>query len=151
VLVAANLAVYLGGIHLLRRYRQVAMPLIPRRWFDIPMRAALVATLVALVVSLSFRVGPTASGVLATFPIVLTSLILILHARIGGKATAALMASTFPGMLGFGLATLTLRLTVVPLGRPAALALALAVSIGWNIALYLVLHRRVRPRSASVQ
>src|SRR5664279_5745518 len=36
---------------LLRRYRHVKMPLIRRRWFDIPLRAALVSTAVAIVVT----------------------------------------------------------------------------------------------------
>ena len=43
---------------LLRRFRHVKMPLITRRWYDIPLRASLVATLVATVVTLSGWVGP---------------------------------------------------------------------------------------------
>ena len=43
---------------LLRRFRHVKMPLITRRWYDIPLRASLVATLVATVVTLSRWVGP---------------------------------------------------------------------------------------------
>ena len=44
------------------RYRQVKMPLITRRWYDIPLRASLVATLVATVVTLSGWVGPRPSA-----------------------------------------------------------------------------------------
>src|SRR6266404_3795146 len=46
-------------VPLLRRYRHVKMPLITRRWYDIPLRASLVATLVATVVTLSRWVGPS--------------------------------------------------------------------------------------------
>ena len=67
-------------VPLLRPYAHVKkMPLIARRWYDIPLRAALVATLVATVVSTSSWVGPRISGIIALFPIVFTSLMLILH------------------------------------------------------------------------
>ena len=74
---------------LVQRFRVARMPLVASRWYDIPLRAALVATLVAIVVTLSNIVGPEVSGVIALFPAVFTSLILILTPRIGGAATAA--------------------------------------------------------------
>ena len=43
---------------LVQRFRAARMPLVTRRWYDIPLRAALVATLVAVVVTLSNTVGP---------------------------------------------------------------------------------------------
>ena len=49
-------------VPLLQRFRHVKMPLITRRWYDIPLRASLVATLVATVVTLSGWVGPMISG-----------------------------------------------------------------------------------------
>ena len=60
-------------VPLLRHYRHVKMPLITRRWYDIPLRASLVATLVATVVTASGWVGPKISGIIALFPIVFTS------------------------------------------------------------------------------
>src|ERR1700692_700478 len=79
---------------LLRSFRHVKMPLITRRWYDIPLRASLVATLVATVVTLSRWVGPSVSGTIASFPIVFSSMMLILHPRIGGKPTAAVIANS---------------------------------------------------------
>ena len=113
------------------------MPLITRRWYDIPLRAALVATLVAVVVTLSNIVGPRVSGVIALFPAVFTSLILILMPRIGGRATAAVLANGQWGLIGFGIAIVVLHLTALPLGRAAALSLALAACIAWNLGLWL--------------
>ena len=72
-----------------------------RRWYDMPLRAAMVACLVAVVVGTSARVGPSVTGLLAVFPIVLTSLMLIFQPRIGGPATAALLANTMWGLAGF--------------------------------------------------
>ena len=49
---------------LMQRYRHAKMPPIARRWYDVPLRASLVAVLIAAVVTLSGRVGPSVSGVL---------------------------------------------------------------------------------------
>lgn len=54
---AVNLVAFGICIPLLARYRHAKMPLVTRRWYDIPFRAALVATLVAIVVSTSGWVG----------------------------------------------------------------------------------------------
>jgi hypothetical protein len=59
--VAANAFAFAVCLPLLRRFRNVKMPLITRRWYDIPLRASLVATLVATVVTLSRWVGPNVS------------------------------------------------------------------------------------------
>jgi hypothetical protein len=45
------------------------------------------------------------SGVIALFPAVFTSLILILTPRIGGRATAAVLANGQWGLIGFGAAS----------------------------------------------
>jgi hypothetical protein len=127
-----------------KRFRHVErMPLITRRWYDIPLRATMVATLVAIVVSLSRWVGPFVSGAIALFPVVLTSVTLILHPRIGGPATAAVIANGGWGMMGFGVAIAAVRLTAVPLGSAAALSLALATCIGWNLFLWWQGRRKV--------
>ena len=144
----ANVVVYAIAIPLVARFRHAIMPRVTRRWFDIPLRAAMVATLVATVVTISSRVGPTMSGVIATFPIVLTSLMLILHPRIGGPATAAVIANGLWGLVGFGAALLALHLAVVPLGAAAALSLGLAVSVAWNAATWVIRRRNIPPRPA---
>src|SRR5947207_4392502 len=87
----ANAVAFAICVPLLRRFRHVKMPLITRRWYDIPLRASLVATLVALVVTASGWVGPKISGIIALFPIVFTSMMLILHPRIGGAPPPAVI------------------------------------------------------------
>jgi len=67
------------------------------------------------------------------FPVVLTSIILILHNRVGGQPTAAVLANAVLGLIGFGIACITLHYTTEPFGKWAGLALALAVSIGWSL------------------
>jgi uncharacterized membrane protein (GlpM family) len=148
---AVNLAIFGVCIALTNRYRHVQMPPIVRRWYNIPLRAFLVACLVAAVVGLSGHVGPTMTGLLAVFPIVMTSLMLIFQPRVGGPATAALIANTMWGLVGFAVCLFTVHLTVVPLGVWTGLALSLAVSMGWNLVLYWwrrrALMRRARLRT----
>jgi hypothetical protein len=143
-----NGATYGACLPLMQRFVHARVPAIKRRWFDVPLRAALVAALVGAVVTAGANVGPQFTGILAVFPIVLLSLMLILHRRIGGRATAAIIANTMWGLIGFGLCLLALHLAVVPLGAPAALVIALAVSIGANGAIFLLL-RHGHARAAS--
>jgi hypothetical protein len=131
-------------VPLLQRFRHVKMPLITRRWYDIPLRAALVAALVATVVTLSTWLGPGTSGILALFPVVLTSMMLILHPRIGGPPTAAVIANSGWGLIGFGLAIAVLHVAALHFGSAIGLSLALMTGIGWNLALWWNGRRRVR-------
>ena len=102
-------------------------------WYDLALRAVMVAALVGITVSLSFRIGPRGSGILAVFPIILISVILILHRRAGGKPTAAVMANAVLGLIGFACACIVLHFTAVPLGAAAGLTLALATSVAWSL------------------
>lgn len=131
-------------IPLLRPYRHVRkMPLIARRWYDIPLRAALVASLVGTVVTASTWVGPRVTGVIALFPIVFSSMMLILHPRIGGPATAAVLANSAWGLMGFGMGIAVLHLGALHLGSVAGLCLGLATCISWNLMLWWVKRRKV--------
>jgi hypothetical protein len=135
--VAANVVSFAICVPILQRFRHVKkMPLITRRWYDIPLRASLVATLTATVVTLSGWVGPAVSGILALFPVVFTSMMLILHPRIGGPPTAAVIANGVWGLMGFGLAIAVLHVAVLRFGAAIGLSLALATCIGWNLALW---------------
>jgi len=130
-------------VPLLRPYMQVKkMPLITRRWYDLPLRAGLVATLVATVVTTSGWVGPRVSGVIAVFPIVFTSLMLVLHPRIGGPPTAAVVANGAWGLMGFGLAIAVLHVMALKFGSAIGLSLALATCVAWNLGLFWLSWRK---------
>jgi hypothetical protein len=144
---AVNLALFGICIALTNRYRHVAMPPIVRKWYDVPLRAFLVACLVAAVVGLSGHVGPTLTGLLAVYPIVMTSLMLIFQPRVGGPASAALIANTMWGLVGFSACLFTVHLAVVPLGTWAGLVLALLVSVVWNLVLYWIRRRAILQRT----
>ena len=144
--VAFNVVVFAVCIPLVMRYCHVPMPRVVRRWYDMPMRAGMVACLVAIVVGTSSRVGPSVTGLLAVFPIVLTSLILIFQPRIGGPATAALMANTIWGLAGFSTALVVLYLGAITFGTWIAYGLSLATSLIWNFVVWSV-RRRIAQRA----
>jgi hypothetical protein len=121
--------------------RHAPMPRVQRRWYDLLLRAGMVALLVGTVITLSFHIGPAASGSLAVFPIVLTSIMMILHRRVGGPATAAVIANAVIGLAGFAVAVVVLYLAADPLGSPLALTLTLLVSIGCNFFIYFLRQR----------
>jgi hypothetical protein len=132
----ANAVAFAICLPLLRRFRNVKMPLITRRWYDIPLRASLVATLVATVVTLSGWVGPNVSGTIALFPVVFTSMMLILHPRIGGPATAAVLANSGWGLIGLGIAIAVVHVAALRFGSVVGLSLALATCVSWNLGLW---------------
>lgn len=138
--IALNVVVTAIALPIAHRLAKHTMPPARRRWYDVPFRAGLVACFVAIVVALSAHVGPAITGMLAVFPIVLSSLILILQPRAGGEATASLIAHGMFGTVGFGTALIVLHLLAVPFGSGIALGAALAVCLGWNLVL-LVLRR----------
>jgi hypothetical protein len=142
--IMANVVAFSICLPLMARFRHVKMPLIVRRWYDIPLRAALVSALVATVVTLSHTIGPAGSGILALYPVVLTSLMLVLHPRVGGPPTAAVIANSGWGLMGFGLSIVVLNLTATNLGSVIALSLALATCVAWNLGLWSWGRRKIR-------
>lgn len=141
--IALNVVALGVALMLTARLRHIKSPQVRARWHDLIMRAAMVALLVGVVTTLSYRIGPAVSGNLAVFPIVLSSIIFILHRRVGGPATAAVMANAIIGLSGFGAACVVLSLTADPLGAVLALSLTLAVSFGYNLIVFFARRRLV--------
>ena len=86
--------------------------------------------------------GPAAAGVLATYPVVFTCLVVILQPRCGGPFTASVMVNGLKGLIGFGAALAVLHLAAARMSASAALLLALTLAVGWNA---LLSRRRLRP------
>ena len=127
-------------ILLTRSLRHVRMPAFHARWNDFLLRAVMVAVLVGIVVTFSFQLGAAGSGFLAVFPVVLTSIALVMHPRVGGKAAAAVLANAPIGLVGFGFACSVLHFTAERFGNPGGLALALLTSLAWSL-LMMLAHR----------
>lgn len=137
-----NAAIYLPAILLTRRLRIAALPVrLTRRWYDVPARGLGVAILTGTVTLVSWKLGAAATGMVAVFPIVFTSLIVILQPRIGGPATAATLVNGLRGLVGFAGALSMLHVLATGFGSAIGLAAALAVSVGWNVSLVLLARR----------
>jgi hypothetical protein len=134
-----NAVVYGAGALLTRqvvRTSLVRSAVVARpRPLDLLVRAAAVALFVTAVLALSAALGPARTGVVAAYPVTLTSTFVILHRRIGGVAMARLASIAIRGVFGFGLTLLTLHLTVRPFGAALALATALLVSLIYSAGL----------------
>jgi len=147
---ALNAVVFAATIPLSWRYRDAGPP---RRFlrtrYDIPLRALAAATLVAVVTTASSRIGSFASGMFAFFPIILGSSIVILHPRVGGKATASMLAHAQIPFIGLTLGFLAVHFLAEPLGSWPALTIGLLVCIAWSGALWLV-RAKIRRRAAPV-
>jgi hypothetical protein len=138
-----NLVVLPACIAWARPLRHVAIPPLRTYWYDLALRAALVAALVGVTVTLSYHIGPGGSGILAVFPIILIGVILILHRRVGGKPTAAVMANAVVGLVGFAVACIVLHYTAEPLGAVIGLSLGLCTAVGWNLTVFAARRRGV--------
>ncbi len=138
---ALNAAVYAITIPLSWRYRyRSSAP--PKKFlrtpYDIPLRALAAAAVVVIVTSASHSIGSFASGMFALFPIVFCSSIVILHPRVGGKATASVMAHAQVALIGLTLAFMAVHYLAELLGSWWALAIGLCVAMAWSGMLMLV-------------
>ena len=144
LLLAASFALAMRG---LRRFGTApSLGASARTRFDLPLRALLVATLVVATSLASRAFGPSVTGLLATYPVVFTSLIVILQPRGGGAFASSVLVIGLKGLLGFGTALAVLHLAALRFGAAPALVLALLVAVGWNATLAL-LRRRERQRT----
>ena len=110
--VVLNVVIYAVTIPLSWRFRGSTGPVaFVRTRFDIPLRALTAALVVAVVTAASSSIGSFASGMFALFPIILGSSIVIMHPRIGGKATASMMAHVQLPLIGLALGFLARALS----------------------------------------
>jgi uncharacterized membrane protein (GlpM family) len=107
------------------------------RWFELPLRAALVGVVVASVVTASRALGPGVTGTASVFPVAFTSFAFLVLPRLGGAAAAAVMAGAIRAMPGFALSLLVLHLCAERIGVWLALLGMLATSLLWSAGMLL--------------
>jgi uncharacterized membrane protein (GlpM family) len=147
--VAFNVAIYAVTIPVSWRFRGSARPVtFVRTRFDIPLRALTAALVVAVVTAASSSIGSFASGMFALFPIILGSSIVIMHPRIGGKATASMLAHTQLPLIGLALGFLAVHYLVAPIGVWPALTAGLLVCLAWSGLLLMLRLRQQRREQA---
>jgi hypothetical protein len=141
---ALNSAVFAVTIPASAPYRSAAIPRknFKRTAFDLPVRAATAALVVAVVTTASYRIGSFASGMFAVFPIVMGTTAVILHPRVGGPTTGALFAHAQPALFGLGLGFLGVHYLAEVIGVWWAYAAGLGITVAWSGLLWLFRHWR---------
>jgi uncharacterized membrane protein (GlpM family) len=143
---ALNAAVLAVTIPASARYRhdRLPSPAAARTRWDIPLRAAAVALVVATVTTASHWIGSFVSGTLAVFPIVMCSFVVILQPRVGGTTAAAVLAHAQIPLIGLGLGFVGIHYVAPWAGSWWALAAGLAITVAWSGALWLIRRGRLR-------
>jgi hypothetical protein len=143
---ALNAAIFAVTIPASARYRGAMVPRagIKRTRYDIPLRAATVALVVAVVTTASHWIGSFASGMFAVFPIVMGSFVVILHPRVGGPAAAAVLAHSQLPLIGLGLCFLGVHYLAEPIGVWWAFAAGLAITMTWSGVLWVVRRMHIK-------
>jgi len=73
----------------------------PLPWWDIPMRMVATALMVAIINAVSGFVGPDASGIIASYPVILTAVGGFIHIRWGPDAVLRLFAGLSVSLISF--------------------------------------------------
>lgn len=134
--VIINLIVFSVSVWFVQPYCHASVPLLQRRWHDIPVRVAVVCVFMGTILLLGQWGGPVVTGFVAVFPASSVSAILVLHPRLGGRVAGAMVANGICCHAGIGGAVVGLYLTISPFGPALALAVALIVPVAWNIAVW---------------
>ena len=94
--------------------------------WDLPLRIATSVTVVLVLTSVADRLGPTRSGAFTAFPAALAILLVFTHVQQGAPSVIRFMHGFMPGMWSFALFCFVVALSIVPLGKWLAFALAIA-------------------------
>lgn len=146
-LVAAATAALIGASLMTRRsaHSRKLLAGATRGW-DLPVRAAFVGVFAATLVTASHLIGPAWTGLLAAFPIALTSSIVLLQPRVGPAPAAAVIATAVQGIVIYPLAFSLVYALAEPVGVWWALGAWLGVIVAWA-ALVFAWRTRTAPRA----
>jgi hypothetical protein len=125
------------------RYRIESSVKVKSTASDIAWRALAVSICVVVVTAASHSIGSFASGIFALFPVVISSVLVIIQLRLGGPAAASVAAHVGEPLIGLSLGFLPVHYLAEPAGVWWAFAAGVAVCFAWSGALWLIRRRRV--------
>ncbi|HZO46369.1 MAG TPA: hypothetical protein VFB68_10780 [Xanthobacteraceae bacterium] len=115
---------------------------------DIAWRALAVSVCVVVVTAASHSIGSFASGIFALFPVVISSVLVIIQLRLGGPAAASVAAHVGEPLIGLSLGFLAVHYLAEPAGVWWAFAAGVAVCFAWSGVLWLLRQRKRVSRTA---
>jgi hypothetical protein len=116
---------------------------------DLAWRATIVTLSVLAVTGLSSSIGSFASGLFSFFPVAMASYFVILHPRIGGKASASVAAHVQLPLIGLALSLTAVHFLAEPIGVWWSYAAGLAIGMSWNGGLWLLRNWRNQAANAT--
>jgi hypothetical protein len=125
---------------LLPRPRTATQP-VPPPWWDILVRMAVTFALVAGIMLSADRLGPQLSGIVASYPVILTVVGSFTHHQLGRDAILQVLRGISLSLIGFVLFFLVAGYGIPSLGFATAFALAAVTSMSFS-GLMIALTRR---------
>jgi hypothetical protein len=107
-------------------------------WWDIPARMGTAFVLVAGIMLGAEQFGPQLSGILASYPVIMTVIGSFTLQQWGADAVLRLFASAALSMISFVIFFLIVGYAMAPLGLAAAFAVATAAAVAYSAALIAV-------------
>lgn len=106
-------------------------------WWDIPARMVATAGLIGCMTVAANYVGPTALGIVSTFPVIMTVITTFSHHRWGADAAMAMLRGIMLSLIGFSLFFWVLALFGQQLGLVPSFTVATLVGVGFSVALLI--------------
>lgn len=135
---AASITAFLVGLAVVPRPAPGEHPGVPQRpRHDLLLRGGVAAAMVLMLTSLSERLGPAASGVLAPFPTITSVLTGFAIAHETRATTLYLLRNMIRGFYSFAAFLFTLAVALEPWGAAAAFVAAIGVTLAVQVVLLL--------------
>jgi len=115
---------------------------LPPPWWDLPARIAVSTTFMMLVTLFAPAIGPTMTGMAATFPVMLSVMAPFTHRVEGQSAVIAMMRGCIEGLVTFTLFFQVLEVGLKYWPAPAAYGAALAATLVMAAAVLMLQRRR---------
>jgi hypothetical protein len=110
----------------------------PLPWWDIPMRMAATGALVTVLMLTADAMGPQLSGIVSTYPVILTVIGTFTHHRWGREAVWRVLRGLTVSLGAFVAFFLVVGLTLPAYGLPASYALAAMVALVMTTGLFFL-------------
>jgi hypothetical protein len=81
---------------------------------------------------------------LAVFPIVMGSFVVIMHPRVGGAAAGAVLSHAQPMLIGLGLGFVGVHYLAEPIGVWWSFLVGLAITMSWSGVIWLIRTARIK-------
>jgi hypothetical protein len=143
---AAAVASLVLAMLLLPRPRTPAGPM-PLPWWDIPARMLVALILVAAIMLTADALGPRLSGIVSTYPVILTVIGAFTHKRWGADAVRRVMRGLAQSLLSFAAFFLVVGLTLPWAGVEGAFLLASVPAAAISVMLLEMSRRRAGARA----